>query len=178
MKKFVSVLLSVIMLFAVCVPAFAADPIAITDDSPAVVDGVQTADSILKTSTQKEDGSEGATYTVTIPAETIIPWEKELNLFAYTVKTQLAEGKRLKVDVASKNGENELVREGTTNVLPYTFTLTNGGAATDTLSYTTDREVINTNRTFNINIAAASWQSVPVAEYGDTLTFTVAIVDA
>ncbi len=190
MKKLVAVVLSMIMMFAVCVPAFAADPVSpvasdiqITDDSPEVVDGKQTEDSILKTSTQKKDGTEGATYTVTIPAETIIPWEETLQLFTYNVKTQLASGKRLTVEVASakgstSEGENTLTKADSADVLPYTFSLTNGGASVASMSYTTEDEVVNTNRTFNINIKTADWQSVPVAEYTDTLTFTVAVVDA
>lgn len=170
MKKILAVVLSVIMLFAVCVPAFAVH--TITDSS------AQTADSKLSTSTQKEDGTEGASYVVTIPAETTIPWEKAKTLFSYGVKTQLESGKRLAISAESQSGRNVLVDAAGENELPYTFSRTNGGEAIETLSYTTETEVVDTNRTFNIDIATAAWQAVPVNVYSGSLTFTVEIVDA
>lgn len=176
MKKVLAIALSVIMMFAVCVPAFAA--VTITDEKPEVVNGVQTADSKLSTSTQKEDGTDGASYTVTIPAETIIPWEKAKTLFSYSVKTQLESGKRLAISAASQSGRNVLVDAAGANELPYTFSKTNGGEAIETLNYTTATEVVDTNRTFNIDIATAAWQAVPVNEYVGYLTFTVEVVDA
>lgn len=170
MKKILAVVLSVIMLFAVCVPAFAVH--TITDSS------AQTADSKLSTSTQKEDGTEGASYVVTIPAETTIPWEKSKTLFSYSVKSQLESGKRLAISAASASGRNVLVDAAGANELPYTFSRTNGGDTIDTLSYTTETEVVDTNRTFNIDIATAAWQAVPVNVYTGNLTFTVEVVDA
>ena len=59
MKKLLAVALAVVMMLAVCVPAFAAD---ITTDG-----GTGTA--IIKTSTQTAGGEDGAGFTVTIPAE-------------------------------------------------------------------------------------------------------------
>lgn len=176
MKKILAIVLTMIMMFAVCVPAFAAN-IIINDDQPAIVDGKQTVDHLMKTSTSKEDGSDGASYVVTIPAETVIPWEKELNLFSYSVKSQLMAGKRLAISAVSQSGVNELV-DAAGNKLPYTFTLTNGGTPVATLNYNTESEVVNTNRTFNINIAKTDWQAVPVNEYTGYLTFTVEVVDA
>ena len=99
MKKVLAIVLSVIMMFAVCVPAFAVTTIA--DKAPAIVDGKQATDSLLKTSTEKEDGTDGASYVVTIPAETIIPWEKVKTLFSYSVKTQLEAGTRLAISATS-----------------------------------------------------------------------------
>ncbi len=183
MKKVLAVVLSLIMMFAVCVPAFAAEgkentKIIINDNQPEIVDGKQTADSILKTSTQKEDGTEGATYTVSIPAETVIPWEKLKTGMQYSIVTQLEAGKRLSVEAESASGANELTRAGSTDKIPYTFSLTNGGGAVDTLSFTTDKEVFAMTRGFNIDITKDAWAAVPVAEYTGTLTFTVAIIDA
>ena len=175
MKKVLAIVLSVIMMFAVCVPAFAVT--TITDKAPAIVDGKQATDSLLKTSTEKEDGTDGASYVVTIPAETIIPWEKVKTLFSYSVKTQLEAGKRLAISAASQSGANELV-DAAGNKLPYSFSKTNGGEAIETLNYTTESEVVNTNRTFNIDIASTAWQAVPVNEYTGYLTFTVEVVNA
>lgn len=180
MKKVLAIALSVIMMFAVCVPAFAAESktIIINDKAPEIVDGKQTADSKLSTSTKKEDGTDGASYVVTIPAETIIPWEKAKTLFSYSVYSQLESGKRLAISAASQSGRNVLVDAAGANELPYSFSKTNGGEAIETLNYTTETEVVNTNRTFNIDIADSAWKAVPVNEYVGYLTFTVEVVDA
>lgn len=170
MKKILAVVLSLIMMFAVCVPVFAVQNI--TDQT------AQTADSKLSTSTQREDGTEGASYVVSIPAETTIPWEKSKTLFSYSVKSQLESGKRLAISAASASGRNVLVDAAGANELPYTFSRTNGGDTIETLSYTTETEVVDTNRTFNIDIATAAWQAVPVNVYTGNLTFTVEVVDA
>lgn len=171
MKKVLAVVLSLIMLFAVCVPAFAVH--TITDKTEG-----STADSKLSTSMQKEDGTDGASYVVTIPAETVIPWEKTKTLFNYSVKTQLESGKRLSVTVVSDCGRNVLTDAAKENEIPYTFSRTNGGDHIETLAYTTDKEVIDTNRTFNIDIATAAWEAVPVNVYTCSLVFTVEVVDA
>ncbi len=169
MKKFIAVVLTLIMMLAVCVPAFAST--TITDKT------ANTADAVLKTSTQKEDGTEGASYVVTFPAETIIPWEKTKTVFTYSVKSQLESGKRLAISVVSASGEKALVDANGVK-LPYSFSKTNAGEAVDTLSYTTENEIVDMNRTFNIDIAAADWQKVPVNEYTGNLTFTVDVVNA
>lgn len=170
MKKILAIVLSVIMLFSVCVPAFAVH--TITDAT------AQTADSKLSTSTQKEDGTDGASYTVSIPAETVIPWEKTKTVFSYSVKTQLESGKRLVISAVSESGKNVLVDAAGENELPYTFSKTNGGESVETLSYTTETEVVDTSRTFNIDIATTAWQAVPVNVYTGNLTFTVEVVAA
>lgn len=182
MKKILAVVLSVVMLFAVCVPAFAADTadskkITINDNAPEIVDGKQTGDSRVYTSTDPVDPN-FVSYTVTIPAETQIQWGTTKSLFSYSVKTQLDLGKRLAISAVSQSGTQEMKNAGTDKTLPYTFSKTNGGEVIDTLAYTTETEVVDTNRTFNIDIADETWKAAPIAEYEDYLTFTVEIVDA
>lgn len=168
MKKIFAVVLALVMMFAVCVPAFAADSV-IKDDT------AQTADAHIQTSMQKEDGSDGASYTVRIPAETVIPWEKDVMPFVYNVRSQLESGKRLVINIDSANGKNELV-DANGVVLPYSFSRTDDDTPLDSLDYTTKSEIVNTNRTFNIVID--DWNKVPVNAYEGYLTFTVEVVDA
>lgn len=166
MKKLFAILLTVVMLFAVCVPAFAA---TITDQSPD-----QSAEAIIYTSTETPDNFKA--YTVTIPANLEIPWSSEKTAFTYSVKTQLELGKRLQVLVDSI-GPLELSNDETSIVLPYTFSNSNDEGV-ESLSYTTSREVVTTNRTFNIDINESDWNKAPVARYSDTLTFTIEVIDA
>lgn len=175
MKKILAIVLSVVMLFAVCVPAFAAE-VVINDNQPEIVDGKQTGDSRVYTST--ETAPDFVSYVVTIPAETPIKWGTTKTLFSYSVKTQLDLGKRLSVTAVSQSGTQEMKNANTDKTLPYTFSYTNQAGIVNTLSYTTDNEIVDTNRTFNIDITEATWQAAPVAEYEDYLTFTVEIVDA
>lgn len=166
MKKIFAIVLALVMLFAVCVPAFAT---TITDQSAS-----QEATADIYTSTELP-GDQFA-YTVTIPASLEIPWSSEKTSLQYGVKTQLALGKRLQVTVESV-GEQKLTNANTAVALPYTFSNSNDELV-DTLSYTTPREVYTTNRTFNIDIKEDDWNKTPVARYADTLTFTIAVIDA
>lgn len=168
MKKIFAIVLALVMLFAICVPAFAVDNV-IKDDT------AQSANSHLQTSMQKEDGSDGASYTIRIPAEITIPWEKDAMPFVYNVRSQLESGKRLVINIDSANGKNELV-DANGIVLPYSFSRTDDDTPLDSLDYTTRSEIVNTNRTFNIVID--DWNKVPVNEYEGNLTFTVEVVDA
>ena len=70
MKKFFAVALALVMLFALCVPAFAAD---------IAVDG-GTGDVIIKTDTKIDTNgddigdTDAESFKVSIPADTTIPW--------------------------------------------------------------------------------------------------------
>lgn len=67
MKKVISVLMTVAMLAALMVPAFALD-----QNTPK-------GDTIVKTGTTMEGGQDARRYTVTIPADTVITWGAEKN---------------------------------------------------------------------------------------------------
>lgn len=185
MKKILALILSVVMMFAVCVPAFAeylpnaSGNWIVNDTQPEVIDGKQKVQTNISTTTEKQDGTNGASYTVTIPATITIPWEKTSHTFTYNIKTQLEAGKRLAISAVSASGEKELVDEAG-NKLPYIFTKTVGDENTsvENLSYTTTKEVVELPRTFNIDIAEADWKNVPVNVYTGQLTFEVSIVDA
>lgn len=173
MKKSLSILLATIMLFALCVPAIAAGEQVIHKG-----DANQSASADVFTKTTRKDNTDAASYSVTIPAETRIEWGATRTEFRYSVATQLKIGERLRIAAVSENGTQELKNAGTSKTLPYTFSRTNLGGAVENLNYTTDKEVINTNRTFNIDIETGAWNAVPIVEYADRLTFTVEVVEA
>ena len=158
MKKVISMLMTVAMLAALMVPAFALDQ------------NTSSGDTIVKTSTTMEGGQDARRYTVTIPADTVITWGAEkTDLTGYTAEAHLAYGEKLSVTVS---GNGNMVYEpeaGTTLALPYTL---EGDTA-----YESAGPVVYPVATLalSVNIAADDWNAAVVGEYQDTLTFTAAI---
>lgn len=165
MKKAISAILALVMLTVLCVPAFAAN---ITTDGG-------TGDSIVKTRTTTADGDSAENFTVSIPAETTIPWLTTTAYdIAYTVESHLAYGKHLTVTVADRDGQNKMLYSpaaGVTLELPYTL-----GATTSTAA----GPVVNPAATFaaTITVDANDWNNAVIGEYADTLIFTVNVVTA
>ena len=160
MKKAISAILALVMLTVLCVPAFAAN---ITTDGG-------TGDSIVKTTYSTSDES----FTVSIPAETTIPWLTTTASISYDVESHLAYGKHLTVTVADSDGQNKMLytpEAGVTLELPYTL-----GATT----YTAASPVVNpaANVAATITGDANDWNNAIIGEYADTLTFTVNVVTA
>lgn len=165
MKKAISAILALVMLTVLCVPAFAAN---------IVTDG-GTGDSIVKTRTTTAGGDSAENFTVSIPAETTIPWltTTAYNI-SYDVESHLAYGKHLTVTVADSDGQNKMLytpEAGVTLELPYTL-----GATT----YTAASPVVNPAATVaaTITVAENDWNNAIIGEYADTLTFTVNVVTA
>ena len=79
MKKVLSLVLAVILMFTICTPVFAAR----VGNTPVTVDGTIV----------------GASFTVTIPATVTLPWETEEKNIKYTVACQLKTGDVVKVTV-------------------------------------------------------------------------------
>lgn len=163
MKKAISVLLAVIMLFAVCVPAFAADITNGADGQPTPADP-QKVDVFTKTT--NEAGEEVRSYTVTIPADVEIAWgDTKTQDVAYHVTSQLQKGESLKVKIDG-DAENKMKPDGDeVNFLSYT--LTGGDEATF--------GEVNNNATASQSptISVDSFDGVPVAVYKVSLTYTV-----
>ena len=165
MKKALSIALALTMLFALCVPAFAAN---ITTDGG-------TGDSIVKTQTTTTGGDSAEKFTVSIPAETTIPWLTTTAYdIAYTVESHLAYGKHLTVTVADSDGQNKMLytpEAGVTLELPYTLGAT---------AYTAASPVVNpaANVAATLTVAENDWNNAVIGEYADTLTFTVNVVTA
>lgn len=165
MKKAISAILALVMLTVLCVPAFAAN---ITTDGG-------TGDSIVKTRTTTAGGDSAENFTVSIPAETTIPWLTTTAYdIAYTVESHLAYGKHLTVTVADSDGQNKMLytpEAGVTLELPYTLGAT---------AYTAASPVVNpaANVAATITVAENDWNNAVIGEYADTLTFTVNVVTA
>ncbi|MGN0520782.1 MAG: hypothetical protein ACI4LB_08595 [Candidatus Fimenecus sp.] len=172
MKKALSIALALTMLFALCVPAFAAGTVDITADGG-------TGDSIVKTLTTLPGGGSAENFTVSIPAETEIPWLTTTAYdIAYTVESHLAYGKHLEVSVADKDAQNIMTyapEAGVTLELPYTLSDTTYTAAGPVVNPPTDSA---TNAAAKITVAESDWNNAIIGEYADTLLFTVNVVTA
>lgn len=158
MKKVLSVALALVMLFAVCVPAFASQTITQPGDTPVDV----------TTLTTDVNGDPAANFTVTIPATVSIPWYGTTggDSITWSYTAQLNIGEHLQISLDKRSGE--FYNDGT-NVLAYTLT----GDAADAAYETTD-EVESASRSTAVTVTG--WEDVPVGAYSDTVTFTVQVV--
>lgn len=157
MKKILAIALSVVMLLAVSVPAFAAD---ITTDG-----GTGTA--IIKTSTQTSGGEEGAGFTVTIPAENTIYWDAPSTDFHYSITSQLGPITGVRVTVSDAD-DAYVMNDDFDNTLAYSLSNIVGE---------TDSPVVNDFQgTYTVNIAEEAWNAAVVSEYQDQLTFLAQLI--
>lgn len=161
MKKIISIALALVMMFAICVPAFAAETKDITNDAP------DAQDAVIKTVTTGETG----TYTVKIPATTTIDWGAESTTLEYTVSAHLKSGDTLKVTAAAKDGNYTMTDA---NSLPLAYTLEGDTA------YTTPANTVVTNeaKALNVKVAADAWAGAVISEYTGYITFTAEVVTA
>lgn len=161
MKKILAIVMALLMMMAICVPAFA----AVTGGSNA------GSDTIINTDTKKDtddDGigdTEAAWYTVTIPATQTLPWEATSTDIEYAVASQLKTGDAVKVTVTDADGA-------------YKMTNTAGDALAYTLenaTFTADSAVYDDTASVTVKVALNEWKSVAIDNYTDTLTFTAEI---
>ena len=158
MKKVVSVLMTVAMLAALMVPAFALD-----QNTPK-------GDTIVKTGTTMEDGKDARRYAVTIPADTTITWGAEkTDLTGYTAEAHLAYGEKLSVTVAGSGKMTYSPEAGVTLELPYTLEGNTAYVSAGPVVYPV------ANLALSVNITADDWNAAVVGEYQDTLTFIAEI---
>ena len=158
MKKVLSLALALVMMFAVCIPAFAntkyEDGTA-GSTTKVLVDGVK-------------DKGEGS-YTVTIPAEVKIPWGNEFADVEYSVFCQLQTGKLVKVTVSSADG-GVMKNPAKTATLKYDLSDT---------TYTTTKSVILASAPektkVKVLIAEDDWSNASIDNYRGTLTFTAGL---
>lgn len=168
MKKIISIALILVMMMAVCVPAFAAsEKNTISDKTPE-----KTKDVIVQTQTIKEDGTSGESYSVKIPAKAEIPWGKESYAADYDVESHLAYGKRLSVAVTC-NGKMTL-DEDATKTLAYTLSGTKLFRASSPVVYN-NAQTPAVTQPLQINVTADAWARAIVGVYSGTLTFAVEV---
>lgn len=161
MKKILSIALALIMMLAVCVPAFAAD-LSVKD--------TDSGDVVITTSTDKADGSDGDWYVVSIPADTTIAWGAEATELKYSAETHLLYGKTLDVDVTS--ADYIMTYEPEAGVkLDLAFALSGDTDVNfPTVTYPAVEKAIS------VDITADAWNNAVVGEYADILTFSAAVV--
>lgn len=162
MKKIISIALALVMMMAICVPAFA---------EVVNTDGVAGNTTNVETSyTEETDTS----YTVTIPATISIPWGNTNPQNAtYTVESQLLIGAKLNVS-ATSNNNGAMTATGTNDELEFTVT---GG---DVVTF----DAVNAEKTTapgvtegeNVKVAISSFDGKAVGEYTGTITYTVEYV--
>ena len=161
MKKILAIAMALVMMMAICVPAFA----AVTGGSNA------GNDTIINTDTKKDtdgDGigdTEATWYTVTIPATQTLAWETESKDIEYTVASQLKTGEAVKVTVADADAAYKMTSNG--GELAYTL---------DNATFTAPSAVYGDTAKVTVKVALDDWKSVAIDNYTDTLTFTAEIV--
>lgn len=161
MKKILAIAMALVMMMAICVPAFA----AVTGGSNA------GSDTIINTDTKKDTDDDGIGdteadwYTVTIPATQTLAWETESKDIEYTVASQLKTGEAVKVTVADADAAYKMTSAG--GELAYTL---------DNATFTAPSAVYDDTAKVTVKVALDDWKSVAIDNYTDTLTFTAEIV--
>ncbi len=160
MKKVISIALAIVMMMAICVPAFAAD----LTQKPS-----EAGEVIISTDTKDKDGNDAEQYIVTIPADTVIPWGEAETDVSYSVEAHLTRNNRVNVTVA---GNGAMTTADGAYSLAYTL-----DGATD---YTTATANVYPAATAELKVLVADldWNTAVVEEYKDILTYTSSIVAA
>lgn len=177
MKKVLSVVLAVAMLFAVCVPAFAATDAVVIDQTSTDKSG----DVSFSTTTKTAD----EWYSVVIPADFTVAWNdtSAKSAAAYKLASQLKTGASLTVTVAAKDGNATMTASGTSEVLEFTLagdgTETNddGALVGKTYNEINGSKDASGNITYlpdsSTTVAITSFTGKPVAVYTGHITYTV-----
>lgn len=132
--------------------------------------GNNTGDTMIKTSALTENGESAERFTVTIPAETVIPWGEASKDMPYSVESHLSYQKALSVTVSGHGVMTYTPDADVTLTLPYTLT---GETA-----FTGDRPTIYpaSEKMITVHISDDAWNNAPIAEYSDVLTFTAEVI--
>lgn len=153
MKKILAVVMALTMLFALCVPAFAADPNPITKDTAQA----GSAD-VITTFVASDE-----TYSVSYPAAVNVAWGDTAAQDAkYTVTSALQIGAKITVS-AAENAGGTMTAAGTSDTL--TFTVQNGAAQ----DFTGANAAVDSTTTVTI----ADFSGAAVGVYTGTMTYTV-----
>jgi len=154
MKKILALVMAIVMMMAIAVPAFAAtlNDAAKAGDTTVIVDGTT--------------GIGDGTWSVSIPATVNLTWGNN-GSDEYSITSQLATGKRVKVTLAKSVDLTSAANE----VIPF--------EATDATDGISDDEVVTDEaHAFNITVDAAEWLDVPYDVYEGQISFTAEVVNA
>ena len=115
------------------------------------------------------------TFTVTVPADTTVPFNALSTEFG-SVKLEsarLAPDKAVQVTVTSDYNLNNSIDD--TVVIPYSLKAGNDTLDADyAATFTTVGEKVD----LTISITQADWDAAAAGDYGDTVTFNISYVDA
>ena len=159
MKKVLSFALALVLMFTICVPVFAATLDAATPmgSTPVRVDG----------------STVGASFTVTIPATATITWGQTEKAVEYSVYSQLATGKGVKVTVTA-DADRKMKNAENTAFLEYSL-------KAETTEYTTTKPVIlpENAETSNVvvQIPTTNWNKASIDNYVGTFTFSAELTN-
>ena len=161
MKKVISLVMALVMMMAVCVPAFAA-----TLTETDMVDNKAQSEATVQTDISGVNGD--GTYTVTYPATMALTWSAESTDFEIKVTSQLKTGKCVSVVLADK--ENGLVMKNAAgSEIPYTLSET---------TFTTAAPVVTDAKfDYSVNVTTDAWNAVSFDDYSDILTVTTSVAD-
>ena len=115
------------------------------------------------------------TFTVTIPADTAVPFNALSTEFGSVTleSARLAPNKAVQVTVTSDYNLNNSIDD--TVVIPYSLKAGNDTVDADyTATFTTAGEKVD----LTIDITQAAWDAAAAGDYSDTVTFNIAYVDA
>lgn len=154
MKKILAVVMALTMLFALCVPAFAADPNPITKDT-AQSGSIDVITTYLPTD---------EIYSVSYPPAVSVAWGDTAPQDAkYTVTSALQIGAKITVSATENAGGVMTAAGGTGDTL--TFTVQNGEAR----EFTGANTAVNSATTVTIS----DFSGAAVGVYTGTMTYTV-----
>ena len=115
------------------------------------------------------------TFTVTVPADTTVPFNALSTEFGSVEleSARLAPDKAVQVTVTSDYNLNNSIDD--TVVIPYSLKAGNDTLDADyAATFTTAGEKVD----LTINITQADWDAAAAGDYGDTVTFNISYVDA
>lgn len=169
MKKLISVLLAVLMLSALCIPAFAAvDKAYITD-----VASLDNAQARVYTNTEDAEW-----YSIEIPADKEIAWATTDPVdMSYGVASQLEKGKQITVTV-SCTANNLTDTEGGDDTIAFTpagFAAQTYGEVNGTGTKEGAKTYTTATTPVTLTIAEEAWHGIAISVYEVNLTYTVAV---
>lgn len=158
MKRIISLALAFVLMFSICVPVFAAN---------------LTINQKTSNSTVSVDGSTaGATFVVKIPPTVDIKWEQKETSVEYSISSQLATGKHVKVTVRP-DADGKMKNADNTAYLEYSL-------KSNPTEYTTTESVIFADTpekaTAVVKIPLENWEKASIDNYTGTLTFEATVV--
>ena len=161
MKKIISIALALVMMMAICVPAFA--------ETAVLGENKVNVETTFNESTD-------TSYTVEIPATISVAWDDETTAYnvGYTVTSQLLIGASVTVGVAYDTDADDtnngvMTNAETTATLKYTLAGAGETAFTGVNDGAKASDVGGTDAT----IIVAGFDAAPVATYTGTITYTV-----